>query len=285
MSSTNSQSMVPPTGTQKEKNPDLKLIPMGFQPAFLYGIVVTGTHSTKFGDKKEVMLFYEFPFIKGKIYKDDTEEKVLVLNEKMSYNIFYDPKKNQYSTLARRLKSGFGVDVTKKGIDLSEFIGKPVIVQVVHNTAANGTVYANVENVGVMNEMMISGRESEFKLTNDLMLFDISFGFESENYAGIYTWVQKRIQESNEAKLHASKGGKFAEYKGSKKAEGTTADAQQPAHPVQDAQQPQQAATQQVEQPAQTPATAPIETMPTMSPEEAFAEANPLSPQVDDLPF
>lgn len=210
----NSQSMTPPSGgSKKEKNPNLKLIPAGYHPAFLYGIVNTGSHQTKFGVKPEVMLFFELPFEKQIIYQGDTEPQVMVLSENMSYLVSFNQEKQQYSKLALRLKTGFGIDVSKpKEVDLSKIIGMPCIVNVVHNLAKDGKTYANIESLGVLSPMFISGREDKFVRTNDLILFDISFGFESENFAGIYPWVQNKIKESVEGKLHASKGGQFAKY-------------------------------------------------------------------------
>ncbi len=214
----NSQSMTPPSGgSKKEKNPNLKLIPAGYHPAFLYGIVNTGSHQTKFGVKPEVMLFFELPFEKQIIYQGDTEPQVMVLSENMSYLVSFNQEKQQYSKLALRLKTGFGIDVTKpKEVDLSKIIGMPCIVNVVHNLAKDGKTYANIESLGILSPMFISGREDKFVRTNDLILFDISFGFESENFAGIYPWVQNKIKESVEGKLHASKGGQFAKYINSK---------------------------------------------------------------------
>jgi hypothetical protein len=210
----NSQSMTPPLGgSKKEKNPNLKLISAGYHPAYLYGIVGTGSHETKFGIKPEVMLFFEFPFEKQIIYQEDKDPKVMVLSENMNYLISFNSEKQQYSKLALRLKTGFNIDITKpKEVDLSKIIGMPCIVNVIHNLGKDGKTYANIESLGVLSPMFITGREDKFVRTNDLILFDINFGFESENFAGIYPWVQNKIKESVEGKLHASKGGQFAKY-------------------------------------------------------------------------
>ena len=257
MNPTSSQKFATPpsTGGKKEKHPDLKPLSAGLHSAILFQIVNLGTQEGKFGNKPQIYLGFEFPLEKALFYKEDKEKAPYVLGRELGYNIYWDSAKNQKSTLASFLKNGFGADVTKpETIDMSEYIGKPCLVNIVHNESG-GKTYANIENVMPFMPQMIAGRENEFVLTNDLQLFDISFGFDSENFAGIYPWWQDKIKKSEEGKLHASKGGQFAKYVSKKNndndssAPQETQQAQQPQQPVQNQQQavPAQQATAQAQ--------------------------------------
>jgi hypothetical protein len=80
------------------------------------------------------------------------------------------------------------------GFDLKNILGKPCMVNVVHNTAKNGKTYANIASVAAIPKGMPVPEQ-----TNSTLLFEFGdMGFDESAFNALPQWMQSKIMESKE---------------------------------------------------------------------------------------
>lgn len=203
-----SREFTAPTNNGREKRKDIPKLKKGLHPAILFGMVDMGTHSTNFGTKRQIALFFEFPLEKHLFYIDDTVKKPKVLSKTITFNLYKNEKKNTSSNLYDFMSVFEENGVPNDNVMI--YLNKPCLIDVVHKLK-NGVLYENIGNVLAFNETFIKGHEDEFVQTNESMSFHLDWGFDAPEFGSLYSWIRKTIQGSVEGMEHAKKGGVFAE--------------------------------------------------------------------------
>lgn len=187
----------------RKKREDLKRISKGLHPAVLYSVIKLGTQPTKFGDKRQIMLTFEFPGFKQLWYEDDKEERPQVISLTLTDSLH--PKGNLFKIVSNL------VDNLKEGdtIDWSEIVGTKVFVTI--DYGGNEGQYDNITQISPFNPQMAGN--IDMTLHNDLFIYDIDWGFECEEFTEIPDWIRKKIISSQEGIKHAENNGAFAPRK------------------------------------------------------------------------
>jgi len=109
----------------------------------------------------------------------------------------YTASFNEKAILRRDLESWRGrpfTDAELAGFDLKNILGKPCMVNVVHNKAANGKTYANVRSLATLPKGMATPEQ-----INSTMLFEFGDqGFDETAFAALPEWMRNTIMQSKD---------------------------------------------------------------------------------------
>ncbi len=104
---------------------------------------------------------------------------------------------HENATLRAILESWRGrpfTDDELMGFDLKNILGKPCMVNVVHNVAKNGKTYANIKSVAAIPKGMPVPEQ-----VNNTQLFEFGdMGFDESAFNALPQWMQSKIMESKE---------------------------------------------------------------------------------------
>lgn len=169
---------------------DFELIPAGNHVGICYLMCEIGTQSSAWGDKRQIIITWELP------------------NEKMSdgrpfaISSFYTQSLSEKSNLTKDLIAWRGKQFTQKELDsfnLTTIIGKPCLIQVVHDTNEKGKVRAKIASVARLPKGMDVPEQ-----TNQSVAYVLN-PHNEEMYQMLPKWMQEKIAVSHE------KTGKAAE--------------------------------------------------------------------------
>lgn len=120
-------------------------VPEGSHIARCVTVVDLGVQQTPWGDKKQVYIGWEIPGFTVEWEKDGTKHSGPgLIGVTWTNNLYED------SNLGKALISWRGKPFTaaeKKAFDLTNLLGVPCMLSVVHNESKNGKTYANVASV------------------------------------------------------------------------------------------------------------------------------------------
>lgn len=168
------------------------LPPEGTHTARCFSIVHTGTRTDENykTSKNIVRITFELPEERA-VFKEGDNEKPFVISKKYNLSL------NEKATLRKDLESWRGKEFTpeeSKGFDITKLLGLPCMVSVVHKTADNGNVYANVTSV-TKPPKSVTVPEAE----NKTFLFSVD-NFDQEAFDNFPDFIKDEIMESNEYK-------------------------------------------------------------------------------------
>jgi hypothetical protein len=197
------------TGSGKEKNKDLQLVPAGPQPAIIYGLVNIGTHEGEYNGQPNVQnkikILVEFPFHKQLYYKEDTvpTPSSLIVDCKYALSI-YKGKKSKFLEIVESL---FGPQPKPETFNPGQLVGINVFANIVHYTKNDGTIGAKISSFGQSNPSFVD--PSLMVRTNQLYCYDVQSGFDNKNFAELPFYLRRLTKESKEGKEYTAKGGRF----------------------------------------------------------------------------
>ena len=119
---------------------DFELPQEGLTIGRCYRVFDCGTHTGNFGAKREIMVYFELPFITMDV---DGVKQPMMISKK--YNLSF----NQKANLRKDIEAWYGKKFNDKdiensgGFDPSKILGKPAQILIEHNTPKDRT-YANV---------------------------------------------------------------------------------------------------------------------------------------------
>lgn len=171
-----------------------ELLPEGTHEAYCYGVVDRGTHDRKPWQGKErppvqqIQIMFELTEVK-RVFKEENGEEPCVTG--MKFNLSF----HENSDLVAKLTPWVG-DLEEFGLE--NIIGYPAQLTIKHNAGADGKIYDNIVSIAPMSPKLIGQMPPRH---NKDMVFDIAtHGFDSQEFAGLYPWLQNIIKESYEYK-------------------------------------------------------------------------------------
>ena len=174
--------------TAKENSKPRELIPQGVHDAICYLVVDIGTQVTNFGDKRKIIIGWEFSDIRMKMEDGTDMPKVksttltLSLHEKSALRPLLEGWRNRKFT-AQELSEGF---------DISRLLGVNCQIQILHETKDSGVTYDNIANVIPPK----SGQIAKVQTENDHVYFSLEDG--NAIPEGVYDWIKDKIKSSVE---------------------------------------------------------------------------------------
>ena len=157
---------------------DFKLVPEGTHLARCYSMVDIGLQETPFGDKEQVVLYWEI-----------SEQKMDDGRPMIIYST-YTNSMHEKSNLRRDIESWRGRKLTEdesKAFDLRVVLGHPCQLSVVHRNAANGNTYANVQAVtGIPKGLPVP------EAINDVICFDLDA---DGDVSVLPEWLQRKVSD------------------------------------------------------------------------------------------
>lgn len=182
----------------KSDKKEFELIPEGNHLGRLYSIVELGSlpsykNPGEFGRK--VMFTFELP---DEMRDFAGETKPMVI----SFDFFISMYKTSQLRKAVEGIAGKLSDEEADEFDLKSLLGRPCMVNVVHNvSASNGRTYANIASITPLPKAVKTVPEQ----VNPSVFF--SYGdFDQDAYNSIPAWVQKKMAESQEMKAREKYG-------------------------------------------------------------------------------
>lgn len=167
-------SLISKTGASE----DFKLVSEGTHLARCYLMVDIGLQETPFGDKEQVVLYWEI-----------SEQKMDDGRPMIIYST-YTNSMHEKSNLRRDIENWRGRKLTEdesKAFDLRVVLGHPCQLSVVHRNAANGNTYANVQAVtGIPKGLPVP------EAINDVICFDLDAG---DDVSILPKWLQEKVSE------------------------------------------------------------------------------------------
>ena len=241
----------PSNYTERPKNPNIQLLPIGNNLGVVYGIVDLGTQLESFGGavpelKRKIKIMIEHPQFPQQFYLDDPSMKSTVSSFESTFNT---GEKSRLRALIAAVEGNIS-NQQADNYNIAQLLGKRVNSVIEHRQGKKDPTkfYENIKYVASAQGLAIP---ANFVPQNPYLFFVIDANgdnFKTKNFADLPFFLRKKIMESEEGKQYAARGGKFAE------------------NPKQENQQQ----TAQAMAPAPTPAP-----MPASAP--ATANANPYS--------
>lgn len=219
-----STAMTAPSGgnfEKREKRSDIQLVPFGFQPVILYGIIDLGTQESEFvpgqiQKSHKIKFLFEFPLHKQLFYVDDTEFRPSVLSLEMAFQIYQNNKTGKKTKLLEMIESIHGPlrKEEHNTFDISQMLNKYYIANVVHYTKKDQTIGAKIQNIAAFQPQYYQNElnNGQLQLTNKLVLYSLSHGFESASFASMGYFDRKTVKASEQGIQHANRGGKFVKF-------------------------------------------------------------------------
>lgn len=170
-----------------------KLPPAGTHAARCFSVVHTGTQKPDkdgFAPKNVVRISWELPDEKI-VFKEGEEEKPFVISKKYNLSL------NEKATLRKDLENWRGRAFTAdelKAFDVTNLIGAPCMISIIHSASDNGKTYANVASVSTVPKSMTVP-----ELTNSKFTFSVN-DFDQKAFDTFPDWLKDEIKDSVEFK-------------------------------------------------------------------------------------
>lgn len=200
-----------PVSGESTKIDNVELIPEGFQLCTFVGLVDVGTHSTNFGDKRQIKLSFEFPQHMRKYYEDKDLQPAMITNTE-TYSLA------EKSNLRKMLHSMHKpmTDEEASQFDFSSLLGKYFIANITHNySQKHQKTFANTSTISKLDDRMaqfFGVDKNVVSVINEIQIFSIdNDGFDSDAFANLHNWLKNEIKNSSEGKAYAASGGIFRE--------------------------------------------------------------------------
>ena len=165
----------------------------GLTKAICYQVLYIGHHDSTYNgkttQKPKIKFAFELPD-QTHVFKEENGEQPFMVS--VEHNLYLDEKSNLHKFVKQwdpKMKLEKGTDV-----DFEKLLGKPAMINVVHNTAKNGNTYANIGSVAPL----MKGITVEEPI-NSLVAYDVDEHEQRmEAFALLPDWLQKKIGESTE---------------------------------------------------------------------------------------
>ena len=162
--------------------------PPGTHVARCYGCVSLGTqHSEMFADAFKVMLLFELPF--ELIQTQEYGEKPMTISKEYSLSL------GKKANLRKHLDSWRGRSFSEeelKGFEVSNVVGAPCQITVVHSQSSNGNTYAKIESITGLAKGMTCPNQAHASIK-----YEIEHG-KNEVFTALPEWIRKKIEASEE---------------------------------------------------------------------------------------
>jgi hypothetical protein len=174
--------------TAKENSKPRVLIPEGTHEAICYLVVDIGTQVTNYGDKRKIVIAWEFPELRMEM--EDGSDKPRVKSKILTLSL-------HEKSILRPLLEGwraktFTPQELKDGFDISKLLGCNCSMQILHRTGDNGIVYDEIRNVTPPN----TGKVAVVPTENPHLYFSLQDG--NDIPEGVYDWLKTKIKDSVE---------------------------------------------------------------------------------------
>ena len=249
----------PSNYTERPKNPNIQLLPVGNNLGVVYGIVDLGTQLESFGGaapelKRKIKIMIEHPQFQQQFYLDDPSMKSNVSSFESTFNT---GEKSRLRALIAAVEGNIS-NQQADNYNIAQLLGKRVNSVIEHRQGKKDPTkfYENIKYVASAQGLAIP---ANFVPQNPYLFFVIDAqgeNFKTKNFADLPFFLRKKIMESEEGKQYAARGGKFAE------------------NPKQENQQQTNQAQPNVHAQAMAPAPTPA---PLSAPAPATANVNPYS--------
>lgn len=240
----------PSNYTERPKNPNIQLLPVGNNLGVVYGIVDLGTQLESFGGaapelKRKIKIMIEHPQFPQQFYLDDPSMKSTVSSFESTFNT---GEKSRLRALIAAVEGNIS-NQQADNYNIAQLLGKRVNSVIEHRQGKKDPTkfYENIKYIASAQGLAIP---ANFVPQNPYHFFVIDAqgeNFKTKNFADLPFYLRKKIMESEEGKQYAARGGKFAE------------------NPKQENQQ-QPNVNAQAMAPAPTPASTPTSATPNVNP-------------------
>lgn len=161
--------------------------PEGTHIARCYGCVSLGTqHSEQFADSFKIMLMFELPF---ELIKTEEGEKPMTISKEYTLSL------GKKATLRKHLDAWRGRSFNEeelKGFEVSNVVGAPCQLTVVHAMSGKGSTYAKIETITGLAKGMTCPAQAHPSIK-----YEIEDGG-NEVYSKLPEWIRKKILASEE---------------------------------------------------------------------------------------
>jgi hypothetical protein len=177
---------------------DREIVPADGYDCWCYGSVEMGTQDGEYQGEatvaKKIRLFFEIPELLITYEKDGKE-----VTAPQVINVEYTNSNGKKAKIKPILEAWTGKSIDD--IDLvTDLIGRPARIGVVHKTSAKGSVYANIATIAKAKDKDVKALPP---MHNPAMGFCVDdHGFESDEFKAVYEWLRKDIMKSHEYKEH-----------------------------------------------------------------------------------
>lgn len=176
-----------------------ELIPTGVHTARCYALIDLGTQIVEWEGvekrQRKVRLTWEIPGEK-RVFNEDKGEQPMVISREYTWS-FYDN-----ANFRKMLESWVGLKESDiDDFDAGKLVGMPAQIMVMHQESKKGKTYANIASV-----MPLAKNQACDPQINESMFYHISQGFEDEPFSDLHEFLQNKIKESIEYKVHMGEG-------------------------------------------------------------------------------
>ena len=204
----------PSNYTERPKNPNIQLLPIGNNLGVVYGIVDLGTQLESFGGaapelKRKIKIMIEHPQFPQQFYLDDPSMKSTVSSFESTFNT---GEKSRLRALIAAVEGNIS-NQQADNYNIAQLLGKRVNSVIEHRQGKKDPTkfYENIKYVASAQGLAIP---ANFVPQNPYLFFvidDKGENFKTKNFADLPFYLRKKIMESEEGKQYAASGGKFAE--------------------------------------------------------------------------
>ena len=204
----------PSNYTERPKNPNIQLLPVGNNLGVVYGIVDLGTQLESFGGaapelKRKIKIMIEHPQFPQQFYLDDPSMKSTVSSFESTFNT---GEKSRLRALIAAVEGNIS-NQQADNYNIAQLLGKRVNSVIEHRQGKKDPTkfYENIKYVASAQGLAIP---ANFVPQNPYHFFVIDAqgeNFKTKNFADLPFYLRKKIMESEEGKQYVARGGKFAE--------------------------------------------------------------------------
>lgn len=177
---------------EKQTDFERKLLPEGTHVGRLYSLIEIGTRDTKWGPKHFIRVGFEFGNELAK-FDDSDEQKPFVLSKEIT-SAFYAPKDASKKSNLVKLVEALTSKKVEDGdvLDPKDLLDGFCLIKVIHNQAANGNTYANIDDFAPL----VKGMDKPKSFNENVFLTYVNW--DSEKFNELPDFIKKRMQESQE---------------------------------------------------------------------------------------
>ena len=204
----------PSNYTERPKNPNIQLLPIGNNLGVVYGIVDLGTQLESFGGaapelKRKIKIMIEHPQFPQQFYLDDPTMRSTVSSFESTFNT---GEKSRLRALIAAVEGNIS-NQQADNYNIAQLLGKRVNSVIEHRQGKKDPTkfYENIKYVASAQGLAIP---ANFVPQNPYLFFvidDKGENFKTKNFADLPFFLRKKIMESEEGKQYAARGGKFSE--------------------------------------------------------------------------
>ena len=240
----------PSNYTERPRNLNIQLLPIGNNLGVVYGIVDLGTQLESFGGaapelKRKIKIMIEHPQFPQQFYLDDPSMKSTVSSFESTFNT---GEKSRLRALIAAVEGNIS-NQQADNYNIAQLLGKRVNSVIEHRQGKKDPTkfYENIKYVASAQGLAIPANFVPQNPYHFFVIDEQGENFKTKNFADLPFYLRKKIMESEEGKQYAARGGKFAE------------------NPKQDNQQ-QPNVNAQAMAPAPTPVSASVPATPNVNP-------------------